>query len=870
MKNINIPWFYLFLITSVLSTKSGVASELLDIGNYNSSIAIGKYLSIYIDNQHNITLEKIQSVSFTNIEKDIPSWGYSTASFWFKLKLSNSGDEKTFFINIPSPTLDKITLFDGKIQMVGDQVAVEQKFVRSREPMLLLHLKSGEKKTIYINIQSTGPIEVPMFIVKDADLVEFIGHQEHGLGIYFGFLIFMLLLNIFFYFAIGENGFLIYAFFQTSFIATNLSLNGYLTQLLPNLFWFNDRSINIFASLTFLSCALFSKVYLNTKETFKRADTVVTILFIIYLIAFILILTLPKHFTPFVILITGATLLILPIIGVISGIRGYRPAIFYSVAWTSLILGVLVLFAKNTGHLPFNIFTRWALQIGSVLEVIVLTLGLAYKVRLIGIEKRENELKLLTLSKVAAIGDLASQVAHDIRSPLAALDMALKDDSSLPENKRLIVRTATNRIHEIANELLHKNRASANKDESTNDKNDGSIQKILLSSIVESIVAEKRMQYRGCQNISIQSKLNDNSYGIFVYINTRELRRIISNLINNSVEAFANGRGNITVCIKRTNNMACLEVVDDGKGIPQHIMAKLGERGVSFGKESSTNSGSGLGVFHAKSSVEKWKGQFTIESKENHGTTIRIFLPEADLPETFVPNIKLAAGQKVVVLDDDQSIHQIWNEQFESANTQNSGIEIIHFTSIGDCEKWMNGNRADIYLVDYEFGASSESGLDFIVRMKLQGRAILVTSRYEEISVQSRCEAAGIGLIPKSLAAYVPIIINQTSMIVTKQIDAVLIDDDTLVQFLWETRANDKKMILKIYSDPSEVDFSTIHKDCPIFIDSNLKNGLKGEDVATKLHNKGFKNLFLATGYEKDRFSHLTFLKGVIGKGPPW
>ncbi len=341
-------------------------------------------------------------------------------------------------------------------------------------------------------------------------------------------------------------------------------------------------------------------------------------------------------------------------------------------------------------------------------------------------------------------------------------------------------------------------------------------------------------------------------------------------MINNWVEAFASGTGNITVGIKRADKLVCIEVVDDGKGIPQHIIAKLGERGVSFGKEASSASGNGLGVFHAKSSVEGWGGKFIIESKENHGTTIRIFLPEAELPGTFVPNIKLAAGHKVVVLDDDQSIHQIWNGRFESAKAHDSGVEIIHFAAISDCEKWMNSNSADLYLIDYEFLGNSESGLDFIVRMQLQGRAVLVTSRYEEASVQTRCEAAGIGLIPKGLAAYVPIIIEQTAKVAVQKLDAVLIDDDTLVQLIWETRANDKKMVLKVYSDPSEVDFTTIHKDCPIFIDSNLKNGLKGEDVAEKLLKDGFNRLYLATGYEKDRFAHLTFLKGVIGKEPPW
>ncbi len=494
---------------------------------------------------------------------------------------------------------------------------------------------------------------------------------------------------------------------------------------------------------------------------------------------------------------------------------------------------------------------------------------------IIGILKKHNQYMAMFLeqSKLVALGNLASQVAHDIRSPLAALDMALKDDVSLPESKRIIVRTATNRIHEIAHELLRKNRA-----QSAGSEEENVLSKILLSSIIESIVTEKRTQFRSKPNISIQSKLDENSYGIFVSTNTREFKRIISNLINNSVEAFANSSGDITVGIKRldgVNKKICVEVVDNGKGIPAHIIAKLGDRGVSFGKDASGGSGSGLGIYHAKASVEKWGGQFSISSKENFGTTICITLPEVTHPSTFVPNIRLAAGQKVVILDDDQSIHQIWNGRFESAKSKDSNIEIIHFSTIADCEAWMKSNRADVYLVDYELLGNRETGLDFIERMRIEKQSALVTSRYEETAIQERCERIGVGLIPKGLAPYVPIAIEAiasgpSASTKAEQLDAILIDDDMLVQMIWETKASDKKLKVKVYGDPSEVDFSKLSKDCPIYIDSNLKDGVKGEVIAEKLHKDGFSKIFLATGYEKKHFAHLTFLAGVIGKEPPW
>ncbi len=72
----------------------------------------------------------------------------------------------------------------------------------------------------------------------------------------------------------------------------------------------------------------------------------------------------------------------------------------------------------------------------------------------------QNRESLAAAEREKALVEVARQVAHDIRSPLAALDAVLKDISNLPEEYRVVVRGAAGRIRDIANDLLGKRRDS--------------------------------------------------------------------------------------------------------------------------------------------------------------------------------------------------------------------------------------------------------------------------------------------------------------------------------------------------------------------------------------------------------------------------
>ncbi len=470
------------------------------------------------------------------------------------------------------------------------------------------------------------------------------------------------------------------------------------------------------------------------------------------------------------------------------------------------------------------------------------------------------------------LAETSKQVAHDIRSPLSALSMVTSTLKDLPEEKRLLIRNSVQRINDIANDLLQKGTPDKVATNSGNfeKKQAVNVNKLSLEFIpviVDMLVSEKRMQFREHAGIDIDVDLSD-SFGAFSNVDSGELKRVISNLVNNAVEAFNESKGRVVVGVTKGNSKVEIFVRDNGKGIPEHVLKKLGELGVTNGKDG-TSSGSGLGVYHAKKTIESFGGKFKIDSEVGQGTTMRMILPMADTPAWFADKIDLTGKSMLVSLDDDISIHQIWAGRLSSLGA----LQINHLKiQSGDVfHKYVSENinllRSTLFLVDFELLNQTRTGLDLIEGLGLEKYAILVTSRYEEKDIQTRAARIGLKLLPKSLAGFVPFEVGLPK----SKFDFVLVDDDPLVRMTWEMAAKDQGKALVCFSSGEAIKsvIKDISSESRFFIDSNLGKDEKGEDLAKELFDLGYHNLYLATGYEPDQFAHVTWVKGIVGKDLP-
>lgn len=256
---------------------------------------------------------------------------------------------------------------------------------------------------------------------------------------------------------------------------------------------------------------------------------------------------------------------------------------------------------------------------------------------LAAIESIKSSSELLAQAKILSQkAEMAAQVSHDIRSPLSALNMAMHTLKGASEEHKEIIQGSINRINDIANDLLNKSKEVAsvenasspfNSDQLVSEKklSTATVAVTKIKPLVEQVIAEKRLELHHQNNLKIDLD-EESSAESLVPLHPSDLARILSNLINNSVEALPEAQGNITVGLRSYKDLVSLTVNDNGKGIPQEILSKLGDQKMSYNKVQGA-SGSGLGLYHAKKTIQNFGGHLQIQSQENVGTMVEIRLP---------------------------------------------------------------------------------------------------------------------------------------------------------------------------------------------------------------------------------------------------
>lgn len=225
-------------------------------------------------------------------------------------------------------------------------------------------------------------------------------------------------------------------------------------------------------------------------------------------------------------------------------------------------------------------------------------------------ELKNLQEKLVSAEKMAALGEVAAKVAHEIRNPLVSVGgfakrLEKKLDGNLREYSGIIVREVE-RLEGILKEILGFVKEARLAKE-----------KVSLNTLVADIITlmESDTEDRG---ITISK---DFGPPVDVFVDMNRVQEAIVNIVNNSIQSIL-GSGSIYIRTYTKEKYAVVEIRDTGKGIPDTEIPFI------FNPFFTTKgSGTGLGLAITNRIIQEHNGLIEVESEIEKGTIFRVFIP---------------------------------------------------------------------------------------------------------------------------------------------------------------------------------------------------------------------------------------------------
>ncbi|WP_235907317.1 PAS domain-containing protein [Niallia circulans] len=229
-------------------------------------------------------------------------------------------------------------------------------------------------------------------------------------------------------------------------------------------------------------------------------------------------------------------------------------------------------------------------------------------------EKKRTEEILHRQDKLAAVGQLAAGIAHEIRNPLTSIKgytEFLSMDEEVKDRQELfsIVLEEIERVNSIVEEFMMLSKPSV-----------ASLQKKEIIPIITNVLSVLDYQLRKSK---VKTQLTFDDSESLVECDENKLKQVFLNFIKNAVEAMPNG-GNLLIDVKSSNEIKVV-IKDTGVGMTEEQLQKIGEPFFT-----TKNDGTGLGLLVSFKIIESLKGKVYIESEKNKGTSFHIAFPKTN------------------------------------------------------------------------------------------------------------------------------------------------------------------------------------------------------------------------------------------------
>ncbi|MFH0729158.1 MAG: ATP-binding protein [Pseudomonadota bacterium] len=271
-----------------------------------------------------------------------------------------------------------------------------------------------------------------------------------------------------------------------------------------------------------------------------------------------------------------------------------------------------------------------------ITKAIFMSRRMVARIALADREKNMMNKQVIETGKLAAIGELAAGIAHEINNPVAIMmekagwiqDLLEEAEFQQGENLTEVEKS----LEEIKNQarrckvITHKLLSFAR-------KTDSRPQAVQLNDLLEDVIglSEQRAKYAG---VTIQKNFCENLPPIEA--SPTEMQQVFLNLINNALDAMEKKGGSIEITTRRIKKRVTVEVADTGPGMPAANIDKIFE---PFFTTKPVGKGTGLGLSICYGIIKKLGGDIDVESEIDKGTTFFIHIPVEETTRYAPPGV---------------------------------------------------------------------------------------------------------------------------------------------------------------------------------------------------------------------------------------